>query len=295
MDEVCSRLARSRLIVLHYGWPLAAVLRFPSITSISGERESGTHCDVSCPRNHVHIQSGAASSCDVVVIGGGLSGKAASLHLAKAGLKVTCIEPAATVRQAVGESLDWPSSELLRELGLPADALIKTQTATWKRHVVLKMIHGEPENYTPLPWLGGAPFHIELSTIHVDRLRLDQELQQTATNLGITMIHDKVARVETSGKRVAAVHTANGRSFSAPWYIDASGFAACILAREFNLPAIHSGPPKVAVWSYFSVSQAIEGTTLHMQPTPADYLEWVWEIPVNPDVVSVGYTRPARR
>jgi flavin-dependent dehydrogenase len=39
-----------------------------------------------------------ASCCDVVVIGGGLSGKAASLHLAKAGLKVTRIEPATTVR-----------------------------------------------------------------------------------------------------------------------------------------------------------------------------------------------------
>jgi menaquinone-9 beta-reductase len=230
-----------------------------------------------------------ASSCDVVVIGGGLSGKAASLHLAKAGLKVTCIEPAQTVRQAVGESLDWSSPDLLKDLGLPADVLIKTQTATWKRHVVLKLIHGASEDYTPLPWLGGAPFHIELSTIHVDRLRLDQELQQTVTNLGITMVHDKVVRVETTGKRVSAVQTAGGQSFSAPWFIDASGFAACILAREFKLPAIHSGPPKVAVWTYFPVSQAIEGTTLHMQPTPTEYLEWIWEIPVNPDVVSVGY------
>jgi flavin-dependent dehydrogenase len=103
------------------------------------------------------------------------------------------------------------------------------------------------------------------------------------------MVHDKVVRVETTGKRVSAVQTAGGQSFSAPWFIDASGFAACILAREFKLPAIHSGPPKVAVWTYFPVSQAIEGTTLHMQPTPTEYLEWIWEIPVNPDVVSVGY------
>jgi len=94
-----------------------------------------------------------ASCCDVVVIGGGLSGKAASLHLAKAGLKVTCIEPATTVRQAVGESLDWSSPELLKDLGLPADTLIRTQTATCKRHVVLKLIHGDPENYTPCPGL----------------------------------------------------------------------------------------------------------------------------------------------
>jgi flavin-dependent dehydrogenase len=214
-----------------------------------------------------------ASSNDVIVIGGGLSGKAASLHLAKAGLKVTCIEPARTVSQAVGESLDWSSPDLLGDLGLPADVLIKTQSATWKRHVVLKLIQGAPEDYTPLPWLGRAPFQVELSTIHVDRLRLDRELQQSVTNLGVTMVHDKVVRVETQGKRVSAVHTAGGQSFSAPWYIDASGFAACILAREFKLPAIHTGPPKVAVWTYFPVSQAIEGTALHMQPMPAEYLE----------------------
>ena len=34
------------------------------------------------------------TTCDVTVIGGGLAGKAASLHLAKAGLKAICIDPA---------------------------------------------------------------------------------------------------------------------------------------------------------------------------------------------------------
>jgi flavin-dependent dehydrogenase len=35
-----------------------------------------------------------------------LAGKSVSAHLAKAGLKVVCIEPAEAVRQPVGESLD---------------------------------------------------------------------------------------------------------------------------------------------------------------------------------------------
>ena len=62
-----------------------------------------------------------ATVCDVTVIGGGLAGKAAALHLAKAGLKVICIEPEETVRPAVGESLDWSAPELLNALGLPMD------------------------------------------------------------------------------------------------------------------------------------------------------------------------------
>jgi NADPH-dependent 2,4-dienoyl-CoA reductase/sulfur reductase-like enzyme len=49
--------------------------------------------------------------CDVTVIGGGLAGKAASLQLARAGLRIICIEPAESARQPVGELLDWSAPE----------------------------------------------------------------------------------------------------------------------------------------------------------------------------------------
>lgn len=229
------------------------------------------------------------SLCDVTVMGGGLAGKAASLHLAKAGLRVICIDPAEAVRQAVGESLDWSAPDLLSALGLPMDDLIKAQMATWKRHVTLKSRDGCSEHYVPTPWLGGAPFHIELRTLHLDRVRLDEELRKMTVQGGVTLLRDKVVRVEKEGKKVSAVHTAAGERFSSPWFIDASGFAACLLAREFNLPAMQFGPAKVALWTYFAVSEAIEGTTLYMDPMPKEYLDWIWEIPISSDVVSVGY------
>src|ERR1700722_15690352 len=83
-----------------------------------------------------------AADCDVTVIGGGLAGKAASLHLARAGLKVVCIEPQQTVRPPVGESLDWSAPDLLNRLGLSSESLIASRIATWKRHVTLKMRDG---------------------------------------------------------------------------------------------------------------------------------------------------------
>src|SRR5882724_7737085 len=117
-------------------------------------------------------------SSDVIVIGGGLAGKAAALELARAGLSVICIELAEAVRQPVGESLDWSAPDLLSALGLPMEDLIRTQMATWKLHVTLKSRDGSSAHYVPTPWLGGAPFHIELRTLHVDRIRLDQEFLQ---------------------------------------------------------------------------------------------------------------------
>jgi menaquinone-9 beta-reductase len=226
---------------------------------------------------------------DVTVIGGGLAGKAASLHLAKAGFKVVCIEPEAGDRQAVGESLDWSAPELLKALGLPMDELVQTSVATWKRHVILKLPQGPPEDYVPVPWLARSPFRVELRTLHVDRARLDAELQQRTLNSGVTFIQDKVARVERNGKRISAAVTSAGRRFSSPWFVDASGFASSFLAREFKLRMVFNGPPKAAIWTYFKVPDAIEGTTLYMQPVPTEYLDWIWEIPISPEVVSVGY------
>jgi flavin-dependent dehydrogenase len=230
-----------------------------------------------------------ATHCDVTVIGGGLSGKAACLHLAKAGLSVTCITPAEDNRAPVGESLDWSAPDLLTALGLPMDDLVNARMATWKKHVTVKLRDGSCVSYVPNPWLGGPPLHLELRTLHLDRQRLDDELLKMTTAHGVAMVRDTVVRVEANGKKISSVRTAGGQSFSSPWFIDASGFATCLLARRFNLPAIQHGPAKVAIWTYFAVPEAIEGTTLYMDPRQTEYLDWVWEIPIRPGVVSVGY------
>jgi flavin-dependent dehydrogenase len=230
-----------------------------------------------------------ATTCDVAIIGGGLAGKAASLHLANAGLKIICIEPEDTPRQAIGESLDWSSPDLLKALGLPMEEVITTRMGTFKRHVILKSAAGQAEDYSPFPWFARAPFHVEIRTLHVDRARLDETLHKKVLESGVTILRDKVVRVEKNGRHISSVHTAGGEQVFSSWFIDASGFATSLLAREFQLRAMDYGPPKVAMWSYFPVTNPIEGTTLYVDPASADYLDWIWEIPINPGVVSVGY------
>ncbi len=226
---------------------------------------------------------------DVTVIGGGLAVMAASLHLAKAGFRVVCIEPETAVRQPVGESLDWASPALLVALGLPWEDLIQSGIATYKRGVTMQLRQGEAQEFRPPPWLAQPPFNIELRTIHVDRMRLDRELQDLVIGRGVTIIHDKAVTVEKTGIRIVSIRTASGAQFGSPWFIDASGSFTSFLAREFNLPSVAYGPRKVCLWSYFTAPQAHEGTTIYMDPVRGAYQDWIWEIPIGSNTLSVGY------
>ena len=231
-------------------------------------------------------------ACDVTVIGGGLAGKAASLLLARAGLKVVCIEPQTTTRSAVGESLDWSAPDLLHKLGLPPDRLIASRTATWKRHVTLKMRDGCDAHYVPSSWLGGFPFYVNLATLHVERTRLDEQILKAAMDQGVTFLRNRAVDLEMAGREIRAVQCEAGVRVCSAWFIDASGMGTSLVTRKFKLPSLQYGPTKVAIWAYFKVPQQVEGTTLYMDPVPTEYLEWIWEIPVSPDTLSIGYVAP---
>jgi len=231
-------------------------------------------------------------SADVTVIGAGLAGKAAALHLVRAGLKVVCIEPAQAIRPPVGESLDWSAPALLSTLGLTPETLLASRTATWKRHVTLKLRNGCDAHYVPSEWLAGPPFYVNLSTLHVERVQLDADIQKMVISEGVNFVRDRVVDIEAVNGKILSVQTESGARYTSAWFIDASGIGASVIARKLNLAALEYGPTKVAIWTYFNVPQEIEGTTLYMDPQPAEYLEWVWEIPVSPGVVSVGYVAP---
>jgi menaquinone-9 beta-reductase len=230
--------------------------------------------------------------CDVAIIGGGLAGKAAALQLARSGLKVICFEPIQPVRSPVGESLDWSAPDLFNRLGISPESLLASGIATRKRHVTVKMRDGCDTHYVPSTWLGGAPFYVNLATLHVERTQLDDELLRMVLDQGVTFLRDRVTDLEISDGKIGSVQTESGVRVSSSWVIDTSGIGGSLVARKFNLVSLQYGPAKVAMWSYFQVSQQVEGTTLYMDPIASEYLEWIWEIPVTADVVSVGYVAP---
>jgi menaquinone-9 beta-reductase len=227
---------------------------------------------------------------DVTVIGGGLAGMAASIHLVRAGLRVMCVEGAvAQERSPVGESLDWSAPDLLKELGLPMEELIQRGVATYKRHVVLKIEDGGEAHYVPGAWLGRAPYHVELRTLHVDRNEMNAAIRETVVREGVQIVGEKVGSVERDqAKRVLAVTTESGRRIAARWFLDASGSNTRLFPRLFQLPVYEYGANKVAMWDYFRVGNLPEGTTLYGMEQ-GGYMDWMWQIPIRPNVVSVGY------
>jgi flavin-dependent dehydrogenase len=229
------------------------------------------------------------SNPDATVIGGGLAGMAAAIHLARGGLRVLCITAGPPATESVWESLDWSAPDLLGVLGLSMERLIEQGAATFKRHVVLRLEDGSQRDYVPSDWLGRPPLNIDLRTLHVDRTQLAAALYAIGQELNIDILVDKVISIEKRGRGVEAVTTESGVRITSPWFIDASGGNARLFSRAFDLPAREYGPTKVAVWDYFDMPTEIEGTTLYANCGPTSYLEWLWQIPIRPSTVSVGY------
>jgi menaquinone-9 beta-reductase len=232
------------------------------------------------------------SQPDVTVVGGGIAGLAACIHLAKAGLKVLCVEPDQGTRDPVGESLDWSAPDLLAALGLPMEDLIREEIATYKRHVTLALGDGSSRHYVPGDWLGRPPYNVQLTTMHVDRVKLDERIRNLARGHGVTLVQGKVVSVEKKGRRVTAVKMDSGTRLSSSWFIDASGMGTSLFSRFFNLPVSEYGPKKVAMWTYFTVAEISEGTTIYAEGAKPSYMEWIWEIPIRTNVISVGYVAP---
>ena len=171
--------------------------------------------------------------------------------------------------------------------------MVEAGVSTFKRHVVFKLMDGSVAEYIPSPWLGRPPFNIELRTLHIDRERLHEKLLRLAADYGVKIVYDRALAIERHGRTITAARTALGERLVSSWFLDASGAACSFLAREFELASKVYGPKKVAMWTYFSTPDWQEGTTLYAECPAKDYMNWIWEIPIHPGAISVGYVARA--
>lgn len=230
---------------------------------------------------------------DVAVIGAGVGGLAACIFLSRAGLRVLCIEPKPFPHTRVGESLDWSAPAMLAKLGLSPEELVEKQVATHKWKIKALSFGKVLFEKDALHWLDKWPLCFEKRTYHVDRTQFDQKMFEMAQNLGVEFIWERVSKVDTLEDRVISCQTATGQQITASWFIDASGRAK-LFSKAFKIAKSEYGRQKVCLFTHFDSQLKVEGTTFHVDNSK-EYLSWIWEIPVRPDQLSIGYIVPAEQ
>ena len=176
----------------------------------------------------------AVNEADIIFLGAGPAGCAASIRARQAGLRVVMFDANSQPKVSPGETLHPGIEPLLKQLGV-LDQILR---AGFRRHRGVWLERGGPRHFLPYgedsdgPWLG----------FQADRRTFHRILQQAAVDAQATLIRNtRPEAVLVEGKRVTGV-IVNGNHFRAPWTIDATGRSAW-LARKLELPVRVCSPP----------------------------------------------------
>lgn len=181
---------------------------------------------------------------DVIVVGAGPGGSTTAIHLARAGLDVIVLERSAFPREKVcGDGLTPRAVRELAYLGLDKTLPAATRTKGLRIHV------------------GRRDYLMEWPTLHTlpdgglvcRRSLFDQFLADEAAHSGaqVLMGANVTAPILGHRGRISGVTTKDGRTFTAPIVVEASGNSAR-LAVAMGLHRLPDRPMGVAFRTYFT-------------------------------------------
>ncbi|GAB4031062.1 NAD(P)/FAD-dependent oxidoreductase [Spirosoma gilvum] len=186
---------------------------------------------------------------DIVIIGGGLAGLTAGIHLARHNLRVVLFEKQAYPHHKVcGEYVSNEVLPYLQQLGVWVDTLNPAQI----QHFSLSTVSGATIE-SDLP-LGG---------FSVSRYALDNYLAQKAVLSGVTIIQDEVKRVffeETTN--AFTIETASDTTFRSTIAIGAYGKRS-LLDKQLNRPFIRKESPWLGVKAHYKADFTEGLVSLH--------------------------------
>ncbi|WP_406090578.1 NAD(P)/FAD-dependent oxidoreductase [Streptomyces sp. NBC_01013] len=220
---------------------------------------------------------------DVVVIGGGPAGSAYAAITARAGLSVRIVEGKEFPRHHIGESLLAMSIPLLEEIGvaplLAAEGFLPKTGAVfvWGRD------HKRIDLGFPAPGLA----------YQVRRARFDQILLDHAAVSGARVSHGQWVRGllrDTAGRVCGVVSEGEDGPVThrARLVVDASGLFQ-FLPKRLGLTVDVSGPRRVAISGYYEHAARVQGEQANNVISEATRDGWLWFIPLDEHVTSVGF------
>lgn len=181
-------------------------------------------------------------SADVLIVGGGLSGSALAIDLARRGLSVTLVDRAEFPRdKPCGEGLLADGVAQLDALG----AIDLLQEAHPLRGIV----------YLDSGLRAVGEFAADATGYGVRRLTLDAAIHARAIACGANAVRGEVTAVATSDRSVA-VTLRDGRTFSARALVGADG-PRSLVRRALGLDRPVSGDGRYALRQHFRVTGAL--------------------------------------
>ena len=210
----------------------------------------------------------AVRETDVIVIGAGPAGCAATIRARQAGLRVVMFDANFKPKVSPGETLHPGVEPLLKQLGV-LDQFLR---AGFRRHRGVWLEHGSPRHFLPYgedtdgPWLG----------FQADRRTFHRILQQAVVDVQAILIRNtRPESVLMEGQRVTGV-IVNGKYVRASWTVDATGRSAW-LARKLELPVKVCSPPLGVQYGW----RKEERPGLNGQPLFAFHNDgWDWQAPL---------------